>query len=145
MRLTNSNKKMRKTHCAFKPGKKETIIILWIQVTGFFSFLVCCAEWLSVTAMCDIATNLRLKRGDLFYPNAKKLQKTISYFFVEKIFRTKNVTLFPLVMEAKLGEIFHLGIWWHAYVTEQGIKSVSQIRRMNNLQSINCVRGSGVV
>ena len=108
MRLTNSNKKMWKTHCAFKPGKKETIIILWIQVTGFFSFLVCCAEWLSVTAMCDIATNLRLKRGDLFYPNAKKLQKTISYFFVEKIFRTKNVPLFQLVMEAKLGETFHL-------------------------------------
>ena len=32
--------------------------------------------------------------------------------------------------------LFHMGnrrIWWHAYVTEQVIKSVSQIKRMNNL------------
>ena len=133
---------MWKTHCASKPWKKETIIILWIQGTGFFSFLVCCAEWLSVTAMCDIATNLRLKRGDLFYPNAKKLQKTISYFLVEKIFRTKNVPLSQLVMKAKLGETFQTGIRWHVYVTDQVIKSVSQIRRMNNLQSIICVTQS---
>ena len=97
---------------------------------------MCCAEWLSVTAMCDIATNLRLKRGDLFYPNAKKIPKTISYFLVEKIFRTKNVPLSQLVLEAKLGETFHLVIRRHVYVTEQVIKSVSQIRQMNNLHSI---------
>ena len=34
---------------------------------------------------------------------------------------------------------FHLGIWWirwHAYVTEQVIKNVNQIKQVNNLQRI---------
>ena len=29
-----------------------------------------------------------------------------------------------------------MGIWWHVCVTEQVVKSFSQIKRVNNLQSI---------
>ena len=32
--------------------------------------------------------------------------------------------------------LFHLGIRWHVYVTEQVLKFFSQIKRVNNLQSI---------
>ena len=51
-----------------------------------------------------------------------------------------------LQVDAHLSSIgthkFHMGIQWHLFVMEQAIKSVSQIKQMNNLQSVICVTQS---
>ena len=42
----------------------------------------------------------------------------------------------------KYEDTFYMGIRWHIYVTEQVMKSVSQIEQVNNLPSILCVQQS---